>query len=70
MAKQYSPPFAAEFQCDAYAVISCTRQYDQQTGGPFAIRATVFAFAAFAVLVSLARSSVKTAQDQAGIAKE
>jgi hypothetical protein len=65
--KRYAPHFAAEFQCDSMAVASCLNQYEESAGREFCLRATAFAFAAFAVLCSLSKSAEKTARDQRSI---
>ncbi len=65
--ERYSALFAVEFQCDTMAVASCLSQYEKSAGREFCLRATVFAFAAFAVLSSLTKSAEKTAQDQRSI---
>lgn len=50
-----------EFQCDAYAVIGCLRQYESHAGAGWALRALVFAFAAYAAMYSAAATATDTA---------
>ena len=70
VSKTFPAAFVAEFQCDAFAAISVANLYAERAGGEFSLQATVFAFAAFAVLFSLARSAQKTAQNQTGLHDE
>jgi hypothetical protein len=59
----YPAGFVLEFRCDAMAVLSCLQQFEAQGGREFCLRAVAFAFAAFAVLSSLAKSAEKTSAD-------
>jgi hypothetical protein len=52
---------AIEFQCDVYAVIGCLRQYESHAGPTFALRAIVFAFAAYAAMYSATKTAKATA---------
>jgi hypothetical protein len=60
--RAYSIGFVEEFQCDAMAVVSGFQQYVERTSPEFILRVLVFAFAAFAVLFSLARSAKVTGE--------
>ncbi len=53
--------FVLEFQCDAYAVIGCLRQYGGRVGEAFALRAIAFAFAAYSAMYTAAASATATA---------
>jgi hypothetical protein len=59
--ERYPADFATEFQCDAYAVIGCLRQYESHAGPAFALRALTFAFAAYAAMYSAAATATDTA---------
>jgi hypothetical protein len=60
----YPPAFVVEVKCDVMSVLSCLRQYEAEMSREFCLRTLVFAFAAFAILSSLAKSADKTASDQ------
>lgn len=60
----YPPAFVEEFQCDVLSVLSCLTQYGGTGDRAFCLRATAFAFAAFAVLSSLTKSAGASAADQ------
>jgi hypothetical protein len=60
--RQRGPEFAVEFQCDAYAVVGCFRQYEAHAGPAFALRAITFAFAAYAAMYSAAATAAATAR--------
>jgi hypothetical protein len=64
VAQKYPPGLILEFQCDVIAVVSCLEQFKSEMSPAFYVRGIVFAFAAFAVLFSLAKSAQKTATDQ------
>ena len=49
---EYGPAMPGEFQCDAFAVLSCLQEYGDHVGSKFALRALVFAFAAYAAMYS------------------
>jgi hypothetical protein len=65
--QRYGEPFAVEFKCDVMSVASCLNQYEEKAGREFCLRATVFAFATFAVLSSLTKSAELTAHNQRAI---
>lgn len=60
----YAAGFVEEFKCDAMAIISGFQQYQEVATPDFVLQALIFAFAAFAVLFSLARSAKVTAEEQ------
>jgi len=64
VAQKYSPGLIQEFKCDVIAVVSCLEQFKSEMSSAFCLRGIVFAFAAFAVLFSLAKSAKKTSKDQ------
>ncbi len=62
VSESYPAAFVEEFQCDAIAVIFTVQQYENRCSHQFILRVLVFAFAAFAVLFSLARSARATGE--------
>ncbi len=59
--RKHEAEFAVEFQCDVHAVIGCLRQYEAHGGAAFALRAIVFAFAAYAAMYSAVATAAATA---------
>jgi hypothetical protein len=57
----YPADLAVEFQCDVHAVMGCLRQYESHAGPEFALRAIVFAYAAYAAMYSAAATAAATA---------
>ena len=66
----YTRKFVEEFRCDALSVISCLQQYGEQESREFCLRAISFAFAAFAVLSSLAKSAESTSENHRRVPDE
>jgi hypothetical protein len=55
------PDFVVEFQCDAFAVIGCLRQYEDHAGPLFALHGLCFAFAAYAAMYAESATATATA---------
>lgn len=62
IAGRHRKELITEFQCDVYATLGCLRQYESYAGAAFALRAIVFAFAAYAAMYSATATAKATAE--------